>query len=173
MTGLLPQSNPQKYLQALYTAPFTADQYSIDMDDAHDKQCMDRRTHSYNDFFREIVRRFDFDDALLIDPSGNVVYSAYKGVDLGTNIVTGPYRDSDLRATFEEVLASNTVDHVGVTDFSKYLPAYNEPTAWMMAPIGAAGRVDRRAGAAVPDHQAQPGMTVRQAVAEGRDGQHR
>ena len=173
MTGLLPQSNPQKYLQALYTAPFTADQYSIDMDDAHDKSPWTAANAQFNDFFREIVQRFDFDDALLIDPAGNVVYSAYKGVDLGTNILTGPYRDSELRGTFEQVLASNTVDHVAVTDFSKYLPAYNEPTAWMMAPIGPAGRATGRARAAVPDHQDQQGDDVRQAVGEARDGQHR
>ena len=67
VAGLLPQSNPQKYLQALYTAPFTADQYSIDMDDAHDKSSWTAAHARFNDFFRQIVTRFDFDDALLID----------------------------------------------------------------------------------------------------------
>jgi hypothetical protein len=52
VTGLLPQSNPQKYLQSLYTAPFTADQYSIDMDDAHDKSAWTAAHVQYNDFFR-------------------------------------------------------------------------------------------------------------------------
>ena len=159
VAGLLPQSNPQKYLQALYTAPFTADQYSIDMDDAHDKSSWTAAHTRFNDFFREIVRRFDFDDALLIDPAGDVVYSAYKGVDLGTNILNGPYRDSDLRRTFEEVLTSNTVDHVAVTDFSKYLPAYNEPTAWMMAPIGPAGRASGVLALQFPIAKINKGMT--------------
>jgi class 3 adenylate cyclase len=159
VAGLLPQSNPQKYLQALYTAPFTADHYSIDVDDARDKSSWTAAHIQFNDYFREIVRRFDFDDALLIDPAGNVVYSAYKGVDLGTNILTGPYRDSDLRNTFEEVLGSNAVDHVAVTDFSKYLPAYDEPTAWMMAPIGTAGHTSGVLALQFPITKINKGMT--------------
>ena len=139
VSGVLPQSNPQKYLQAFYTAPFTSDRHAIEVDDARDGSSWTAANARFNEFFREIVKRFDFDDALLIDPLGNVVYSAYKGVDLGTNILAGPYRDADLSRTLEEVLTANTVDHVALTDFSKYLPAYGKPTAWMMSPIGPAG----------------------------------
>ncbi len=139
VSGVLPQSNPQKYLQAFYTAPFTSDRHAIEVDDARDGSSWTAANARFNEFFREIVKRFDFDDALLIDPVGNVVYSAYKGVDLGTNILAGPYRDADLSRTLEEVLTANTVDHVALTDFSKYLPAYGKPTAWMMSPIGPAG----------------------------------
>ncbi len=142
ITGLLPQSNAQKYLQAIYTAPYDTDNYSIGVDDAGDGSTWTAAHAKYNDFFREIVNRFEYDDALLIDPQGTVVYSAYKGVDLGTNILTGPYRDSDLRETYEKAMSSNTVDFVAITDFSPYLPAYNEPTAWLMAPVGAPGRVE-------------------------------
>jgi len=38
-----------------------------------------------------LVNRFAYEDALLIDPDGDVVYSAYKGVDLGTNVLDGPF----------------------------------------------------------------------------------
>ena len=57
------------------------------------------------------------------------------------------------------MLASNTVDHVGVTDFSKYLPAYNEPTAWMMAPIGPAGRASGVLALQFPITKLNKGMT--------------
>ena len=142
LQGLLPQSNAQRYLQAIYTAPYTTDQYSIDVDDAHDGSTWTAAHAKYNDFFREIVRRFEYDDALLIDPRGNVVYSAYKGVDLGTNILTGPYQESDLGPAFHKALASNTVDYVSTTDFAAYLPSYNEPTAWLMSPVGEAGHIE-------------------------------
>ena len=132
LQGLLPQSNAQRYLQAIYTAPFTTDNYSIDVDDAHDGSTWTAAHAKYNDFFREIVHRFEYDDALLIDPRGNVVYSAYKGVDLGTNIMTGPYHDSDLAQAFNKAMAANTVDYVVTTDFAAYLPSYNDPTTHLI-----------------------------------------
>jgi class 3 adenylate cyclase len=139
--ALLPTSNTQKYLQAYYTAPFTNWDKSIRLDDARDGSAWSAANARYNDFFREIVLRFEFEDALLLDTRGNVVYSAYKGVDLGTNILTGPYREGQLRDAYQKALASNAVDYVGVTDFGDYQPA-DEPTAWMVSPVGPQGRVE-------------------------------
>ncbi|MCW1820960.1 MULTISPECIES: adenylate/guanylate cyclase domain-containing protein [Mycolicibacterium] len=141
VSRLLPTSNAQKYLQANYTAPLADPEKAIRVDDARDGSAWSAANARFNDYFREIVERFQFEDALLLDTIGNVVYTAYKGIDLGTNIVTGPYRQSLLRDAYEKTLASNTVDYVGVTDFGDYQPA-DEPTAWMMAPIGPVGRVE-------------------------------
>ncbi|WP_454790387.1 adenylate/guanylate cyclase domain-containing protein [Mycolicibacterium lutetiense] len=141
ISRLLPTSNAQKYLQAYYTAPFADPEKAIRVDDARDGSAWSAANARFNDYFREIVERFQFEDALLLDTAGNVVYTAYKGVDLGTNIVTGPYRQSLLRDAYEKTLASNAVDYVGVTDFGDYQPA-DEPTAWMMAPVGPPGRIE-------------------------------
>ncbi len=108
--ALLPTSNTQKYLQAYYTAPFTDWDKSIRLDDARDGSAWSAANARYNDFFREIVLRFQFEDALLLDTRGNVVYSAYKGVDLGTNILTGPYCEGQLRDVYQKALASNAAD---------------------------------------------------------------
>ncbi|MCC9179608.1 HAMP domain-containing protein [Mycolicibacterium mageritense] len=70
-----------------------------------------------------------------------MVYSAYKGVDLGTNIYTGPYRGANLTDAYKKALDANAIDYVGVTDFGHYQPA-SQPTAWMLSPIGADGRVE-------------------------------
>jgi class 3 adenylate cyclase len=139
--ALLPTSNAQKYLQAHYTAPFNDWDKAIRFDDARDGSAWSAANARFNDFFREIVLRFQFEDALLLDNRGNVVYTAYKGVDLGTNILTGPYREGELRDAFQKALASNAVDYVGVTDFGDYQPA-DEPTAWMVSPVGPQGRVE-------------------------------
>jgi class 3 adenylate cyclase len=141
MDGLLPTSNAQKYLQAFYTAPFSDWDKAIQNDDAGDGSAWSAANARFNDFFRQIVTRFEFEDALLLDTRGNVVYTAYKGPDLGTNILTGPYRQGELRRAYEQALGSNVVDYVGVTDFEEYLPA-DEPTAWMVSPIGARGQVE-------------------------------
>jgi class 3 adenylate cyclase len=138
---LLPTSNAQKYLQALYTAPFNDWDAAINNDDAHDGSAWSAASARFNPFFREMVNRFEFEDVLMLDTRGNVVFSGYKGVDLGTNILSGPYRQSELSGAYEKALAANVLDYVGITDFGEYLPA-DEPTAWMVTPIGPPGRID-------------------------------
>jgi class 3 adenylate cyclase len=141
INALLPTSNAQKYLQANYTVPFTDWNAAINFDDARDGSPWSAANARYNDFFREIVTRFEFQDALLLDARGNVVYTAYKGVDLGTNILNGPYRRGQLRDAYDAAMSSNTMNYVGISDFGDYQPA-DEPTAWMVAPVGPRGRVD-------------------------------
>lgn len=141
VSALLPTSNAQKYLQANYTTPFTDWDKSIRFDDARDGSPWSAANARYNDFFREIVTRFEFEDALLLDTRGNVVYSAYKGVDLGTNILNGPYRTGNLTEAYLKAMASNAVDYVTVTDFGDYQPAPS-PTAWLVSPVGDLGHVE-------------------------------
>ncbi|MCV7210453.1 adenylate/guanylate cyclase domain-containing protein [Mycolicibacterium canariasense] len=140
VSALLPTSNAQKYLQANYTTPFTDWNKSIQFDDARDGSAWSAANARYNDFFREIVTRFEFEDALLLDARGNVVYSAYKGVDLGTNILNGPYRAGNLTDAYLKAMASNAVDYVAITDFGDYQPA-SSPTAWLVSPVGDVGQV--------------------------------
>lgn len=141
VAALLPTSNAQRYLQAYYTAPFSDWDAAIKLDDARDGSAWSAANARYNDFFREIVTRFEFEDALLLDTRGNVVYSAYKGVDLGTNVLSGPYKGSALTGAYLQALDSNTVDYVGVTDFGDYEPA-DEPTAWFVSPVGPQSQVE-------------------------------
>ncbi|WP_099041910.1 adenylate/guanylate cyclase domain-containing protein [Mycobacterium neglectum] len=139
--AVLPNTNAARYLQAYYTAPFSDWDKSIKFDDARDGSAWSAANARYNDFFREIVTRFEFEDALLFDTRGNIIYTAYKGVDLGTNVFTGPFKGGPLAAAYSAALDSNTVDYVGITDFGEYEPA-DEPTAWFMSPVGPQGRVD-------------------------------
>ncbi|ANW64913.1 cyclase [Mycobacterium sp. djl-10] len=138
--ALVPTSNAQRYLQSLYTAPFEDWNVSLANNDARDGSAWSAANARYNSFFSEIVTRFAYEDALLIDDRGIVVYSAYKGVDLGTNIFTGPYRGGQLTTAYTKAMESNAVDYVGVTDFSDYQPA-DEPTAWLVSPVRGMGRV--------------------------------
>lgn len=137
--GFIPTSPAQKYLQANYTAPFTDFTDALQVDDAGDGSAYSAAHAKYHDYFREMVDRFQFGDALLLDTDGNVVYSAYAGADLGTNVETGPYRDSNLGVAYREAIASNSVDYQAVTDFGRYQPSYGVPTAWAISPIGSNG----------------------------------
>jgi class 3 adenylate cyclase len=142
LNAVLPATPAQRYLQANYTAQRTSDDVAITIDDAHDGSAWSAANARYQDFFRQIVQRFEFQDVLLLDTRGNVVYTAYKDVDLGTNILTGPYNTSLLRDAYQKALASNSDDYVGITDFEIYQPAEGQPTAWMVSPVSDNGRTE-------------------------------
>ncbi|MFM9035465.1 MAG: adenylate/guanylate cyclase domain-containing protein [Mycobacterium sp.] len=138
--ALLPTSDAQRYLQAVYTAKLPTNDLAIAKDDAGDGSAWSAANAKYQGFYREIVTRFAFEDALLLDGRGNVVYSAYKNVDLGTNILTGPYNGSKLRDAYTQAMSSNRADRVVFTDFEFYQPATMAATAWMVAPVPPTGK---------------------------------
>ncbi len=140
ITALLPTSPAARYLQAHYTAPFPDRDQAVEVNDAHDGSAWSAANAKYNSYFREVTNRMGFRDTFLINAKGDVVYSAYKGVELGTNILTGPFRGEGLLPdAFRKAMASNDIDYVGTTDFAEYLPS-REPTAWILVPVGPTGR---------------------------------
>ena len=139
INALIPTSNAAKYLQLNYTVA-APDRSQAIVRDAPDGSQWSAANARYNGYFREIVTRMRMQDLFLIDNRGTVVYSAYKGVELGTNILTGPYRgEGNLGDAFRKTMATNDIDFVMTTDFAEYLPS-SEPTAWMLTPIGPPGR---------------------------------
>ena len=140
VSALLPTSNAERYLQATYAAKLPDNDLALAMDDERDGSAWSAANAKYHGFYREIVSRFAFEDALLIDSRGNVVYSTYKNTDLGTNILNGPYSGSKLRDAYLEAMSSNKADRVVFTDFELYEPANLAPTAWMVAPVPATGK---------------------------------
>lgn len=139
LNAVLPTSNAQKYLQAHYTAPpRPAD--GMPPEDAGDGSAWSAANARYDFFFRGITSLFEFPDSLLLDMQGNVVYSVKKGPDLGTNILTGPYRESNLREAYQKALRSNDMDFIWVTDFQPYQPQLDAPTAWVVSPVGQHGK---------------------------------
>lgn len=140
LAALLPSGNAQRYLQAHYTLP-SADRAGPP-EDAGDGSAWSAANARYNDYFREIATRFEYRDAMLLDTRGNVVYNVRKGPALGTNILTGPYRGSNLRGAYEKAMNADSVDFVWITDFQPFQAAGGMPIAWLVSPIGAPGRTD-------------------------------
>jgi len=138
LAALLPSNNAQRYLQLHYTVPAASG--STPPEDAGDGSAWSAADARFNSYFREIATRFEYRDVMLLDTRGNVVYSVNKGPALGTNIVTGPYRASNLRSAYEKAMSSDSVDFVWITDFQPFQPAGGMPIAWLVSPIGVAGK---------------------------------
>ena len=136
--AVLPNNNAQKYLQLHYTVPSYG--ASTPPDDAGDGSAWSAANARFNNYFREIATRFEYRDAMLLDTRGNLVYSVNKGPALGTNILTGPYRESNLRGAYEKAMAADSVDFVWITDFQPFQAALGVPIAWLVSPIISAGK---------------------------------
>ena len=137
-----PTSNAQTYLQSLYTVPAKGDfDASVKIQNAGDPSAWSKLNERYQPFFSDFASRFGFDDAMLLDTDGNVVYSTYKQADLGANVLAGPYKTSKLADAYRQTMRASSVDEVILTDFEDYAPAYGKPTPWILTPIGDGGGI--------------------------------
>ena len=138
----LPTSNAQTYLQALYMVPAQGDfEKSVRIQSAGDPSAWSAHNAQYQNFFADFADRFGFDDIMLIDTNGNIVYSAVKGIDLGANLLTGYYRTTNFADAYRQAMQATSVDQVFITDFESYAPAYGVPTPWVLTPIGDTGGI--------------------------------
>lgn len=72
-----------------------------------------------------------YHDLFLISPEGDVVYTATKGDDFGTNLITGLYKDSELAQVFKR---AKTLLETNISDYRYYAPSL-ELAAFVAAPI--------------------------------------
>jgi hypothetical protein len=132
-----PTTNAQTYLQNAYTVPAKGDfAAALAMTSAGDPSEWSKLNAQYQPFFADFTQRFGFEDTLLLDTEGNIVYSAYKGVDLGANVLQAPYTTTELAEAYRKTMRATSVDEVIFTDLERYAPSYGVPTPWVVTPIG-------------------------------------
>lgn len=79
-------------------------------------------------YMRKYRKIYGYYDVFLMDRSGDIVWTAVNEADLGTNIKTGRYNDSNLADLLGKVLEDNV--RAGFTDFRPYAPSADQPTAF-------------------------------------------
>ncbi|OEE73244.1 methyl-accepting chemotaxis protein [Vibrio genomosp. F6] len=93
----------------------------------------------YHDSLRHFLTSFGYYDIFMVDNQGNVVYSVYKELDFATNLLTGPYRQSGLAKTYNQVKnASNRYFYI--EDFSPYYPSYESAASFIGTPVFSGGQ---------------------------------
>lgn len=85
-------------------------------------------------FFQNLVEQFGFYDIFLIDPQGNIIYSAFKEVDFGTSLNEGPFAETNLAEAFKLAIKRER-GGVIVTDFEPYRASYGAPAAFIASPL--------------------------------------
>ena len=94
---------------------------------------------SYRDHFKRFIEDAGYYDLFLISPQGTIVYSQTHESDFATNLLTGPYRNSELGAVTRQAL--NTLQS-GVSDFEHYAPSAGAIAAFMAFPIVVQGKIE-------------------------------
>lgn len=155
-----PRGGAQSYLQLHYVIPFEDWEDAILTADAGDGSAWSAAHAQYHPYYRAMTELQDFEDVLMLDTHGNVVYSAYKGVDLGTNLFDGPYRLSNLAAAYREAMDRNIVDDVVIADFAPYGPSLGTPAGWAVTPIADDGEVIGALAIELPIARIDEVMTV-------------
>jgi methyl-accepting chemotaxis protein len=75
----------------------------------------------YHPWFRDLLKRHKYEDVLLVNTEGDVVYSAVKNKDFATNLKTGPWKNTGLARAALQAMA--TPDQTIFVDFEKYAPS--------------------------------------------------
>ncbi|MCU0451186.1 MAG: HAMP domain-containing protein, partial [Bernardetiaceae bacterium] len=82
------------------------------------------------------LKTYGYYDVFLIDDEhGDIVYTVAKEIDFATNLLHGPFADSNLGRLFRKMRLTGVETQVTLCDFETYLPSYQAPAAFIGAPI--------------------------------------
>jgi len=101
----------------------------------------DRSTYSglhktYHPQFRDVLEQFGYYDIFIAHPqTGDIVYSVFKELDFATSLIDGPYANSGIGEAYRAAAAATDPNFIQITDFAQYTPSYEDPAAFISAPI--------------------------------------
>ncbi len=81
--------------------------------------------------FIPFVKELGFEDAVLMDDYGRVVFSVTRGNDLGEDLAHGPYKDTNLARAWKKAVKGE----FAFVDIEAYAPLGGRPCAFMAAPV--------------------------------------
>jgi methyl-accepting chemotaxis protein len=84
------------------------------------------------DMIKHYKQQSGFENIYLIAKSGYVFHAANHGADRYTNLVTGPFKHTNLAKLTKNVLKAKSF---GMADFEIYMPSQNAPAAFMAQPV--------------------------------------
>jgi len=136
----LPRSPAGRALQIIYIAGNPHPVGGKDLLDRGNQTCDYNRVHeAYHPRLRGFRRAYGYHDVFLFDLKGNLVYSVTKETDFGTNVLNGPYKDSNLAEVYRQARSLDKADDVAVVDYASYEPSYGAPASFIAAPVFQSG----------------------------------
>lgn len=95
-----------------------------------------REAHSrYHPTLLEVLQGHDFNDLILLNGDGILVYSTSKNADFGVNVTKATWRDTDLAKAFRQIKANASGDGPLFLDYRRYRGASDAVVGFIAAPI--------------------------------------
>lgn len=134
--SFIPTDVADQYLQYHYIAanPNSFAEKSK-LDDAGDGSEYSRVHRIYHPRFRDVAERMGYEDIMLFDLQGNMVYAVAKQPDFTTNFRSGPYSQSNLADAFLLSLRSSDPNFVSAVDFQRYRANLGLPTSFITTTV--------------------------------------
>jgi class 3 adenylate cyclase len=106
------------------------------LDAACDPSDYTKAHRKHHPFFRRFAERFGFQDVLLINPdSGDVLYTSEKTIELGRNLYTGAFSQSNLANLARSLKKQGDRRTFRIADFEPYAPNMGQPAAFVACPV--------------------------------------
>ncbi|MEO8528458.1 MAG: HAMP domain-containing protein, partial [Pseudolysinimonas sp.] len=168
-SSFIPTSAAARYLLFHYIIEGGDTPSSVD--DAGDGSAWSAAHSEFHDYLRRLASLSGYPDLVLISGSGQIVYSVGKSVDLGADLVSGPYGRTNLALAYQQAMSGIRLDSVTFSDFGPYAPALDDPTAWAVAPLASDDAIVGAIAVRLPVDRINDVMTGGENWAEGGLGQ--
>ncbi len=116
--------------------PFPAGK-KLEYFDAKDGSAYSSLHAKYHSFFKNFLEQYAYYDIFLVDgENGDVLYTVFKELDYGSNLVSGTYNTANIARLFKEINSSNVSGKVvKLVDFESYAPSNGDPAAFIASPV--------------------------------------
>ncbi|MEE8398901.1 MAG: HAMP domain-containing protein [Desulfobacterales bacterium] len=88
--------------------------------------------HERGGGLKDYQRTYGYDDILLADVEGNILFSVREADDLGTNMLTGKYSQGHFSAAMKRALETG---RAAFSDYGRYAPADNDVAGFILAVV--------------------------------------
>ncbi|MDC0660538.1 cache domain-containing protein, partial [Leisingera sp. SS27] len=89
---------------------------------------------TFHPAYKTLIESKGYYDAFLINLAGDIVYSVFKENDYGTNMMTGPFKDSGLATVYRAALEGSRGE-VFFADMEPYAPSGGAAAAFAASPV--------------------------------------
>ncbi|MBV1894450.1 MAG: adenylate/guanylate cyclase domain-containing protein [Ilumatobacteraceae bacterium] len=140
---LRPASTAGQYVQYHYSlSPKDEDGRSQPPTDAGDGSTYSEVNSEYSEFLSTLAESVGQGDLMLISAdTGEVVYTVDKQIDVGTNLLDGPYDESALAIAARDRLPNVKAGEALLTNFDIYIPGGGKPVLFALATVRSGSEV--------------------------------
>jgi len=106
----------------------------VDAKDGSNYSNLHARLHP---FLKQYLEEYAYYDIFLVDgETGDILYTVFKELDFGSNLVSGTYNTTNIARLFKDVNSASVANFTAkLVDFESYAPSNGDPAAFIASPV--------------------------------------